>query len=331
MLRLPIVALAVGDPAGIGPELCLKAARAPEVRRICFPVLVGDPGVLNEHARRSAIPWDVKLYSSAADLDSTDDRVAIIARDHFSEEPCSIGSITAANGRSTLDSAAQAIDAAMEGHVDAVVAGPHTQTSIAKAGILFDGYPSFLAKETGTSPDDVFLMLCVDDFRIAHCTLHVSVRRALGLLTFDRVRNAIKAVDETLRKTGIRQPKIVVAGVNPHASENGLFGDEEREVIAPAIERCKSEGIGARGPMGADLIFHEKDADAFVVMLHDHGHIPAKLLAPHRTAAMSIGSPILFASVAHGSALDIAGKGLGNPAAVIEAIKRVTTIIASHT
>jgi 4-hydroxythreonine-4-phosphate dehydrogenase len=323
-VNLPIVALAVGDPAGIGPELCLKATKSREIHDICLPVIVGDPAVLEKQARLSGIPWETKIYDKAADVDRSNHLVAIVARDQFSEEPYSIGTINAANGRSALDSASTAISAALAGDVHAVVACPHTQTSIAKAGIKFDGYPSFVAKETGCTPEDVFLMLCVDNVRIAHCTLHVSVRTALDLLTFNRVKSVIKAVHDTLGKTGIAHPKILVAGINPHAGENGLFGSEEIDIIAPAIERSKSEGIDVGGPVSADLMFHKKDVDAFVVMLHDQGHIPAKLLGRHRTAALCIGSPILFSSVAHGSALDIAGKGLADPEAVIEAIKMVT-------
>ena len=321
--NLPTVALSVGDPAGIGPELCLKAAVSREVRDICLPFIVGDPTVLEDQANRSGIPWDVVIYERAADVDRSSDRIAVVARDQFLEEPYSIGTINAANGRSALDSASTAISAALTGDADAVVACPHTQTSIARAGIQFDGYPSFVARQTGCRPEDVFLMLCLDDIRIAHCTLHVSLRKALELITFSRIKAVIKAVEDTLTKTGLAHPRILVAGINPHAGENGLFGDEEHQIIAPAIESSKSDGIDVDGPVGADLMLHRKDIDAFVVMTHDQGHIPAKLLAPHRTAALSIGSPILFSSVAHGSALDIAGKGVGDPAAVIEAIKRV--------
>lgn len=322
--NLPTVALSLGDPAGIGPEIALKAVQTQDVRDRCHPIIVGDPKVLKEHARLSGIPWEVNIYNNIADVGPPNGLIDILARDQFSNHSCAIGTINAANGLSAIDSASTAISAALAGDVDAVVACPHTQTSIAKAGIKFDGYPSFVAKETGLTPDDVFLMLCVDHTRIAHCTLHLSLRNALDLITFDRVKKVINAVHATLIKTGISHPKILVSGVNPHAGEKGLFGEEEINIIAPAIESAKSKGIHVEGPVGADLMFHEKDFDAFIVMTHDQGHIPAKLIAQHRTAALCIGSPILFSSVAHGSALDIAGKGLGDPAAVIEAIKRVT-------
>jgi 4-hydroxy-L-threonine phosphate dehydrogenase PdxA len=170
---------------------------------------------------------------------------------------------------------------------------------------------------------DVFLMLAFADTRIVHCTLHVGVAEALTLITRDRVGRAIRAADTALRRIGIATPRICVSGLNPHAGEGGLFGREEIETIAPAVDDAKAAGIAVSGPFGADIMFHRKGVDAFVVMLHDQGHIPAKLLAVNQSAALSIGSPILFASVAHGSAFDIAGKGIASPAAMIEAIARL--------
>jgi 4-hydroxy-L-threonine phosphate dehydrogenase PdxA len=166
-------------------------------------------------------------------------------------------------------------------------------------------------------------MLCFGDTRIVHCTLHVGVAQALALITRERVGAAIRAADAALRRIGIARPRIAVSGLNPHAGEGGLFGREEIETIAPAIGDAQSTGILAEGPFGCDTMLQRKNVDAFVVMLHDQGHIAAKLLAYNQSAAFAIGSPILFSSVAHGSALDIAGKGVASPAAMIEAIARL--------
>ncbi|MGZ5896813.1 MAG: PdxA family dehydrogenase, partial [Xanthobacteraceae bacterium] len=220
-------------------------------------------------------------------------------------------------------SARRAIKAALAGDVDAVVAAPQNETSIHAAGIEFDGYPSFVARETGTDKNDVFLMLCFGDRRIVHTTLHVGVAEAVRLITRERVGRAIRAADSALKRLGVRAPKIFVGGLNPHAGEGGLFGREEIEIISPAIEDAKSAGIDVSGPFGADTMFHKKGSDAFIVMLHDQGHITAKLLAPNATAGLAIGTPILFSSVAHGSAFDIAGKNQASPTAMIEAIKRL--------
>jgi 4-hydroxy-L-threonine phosphate dehydrogenase PdxA len=207
------------------------------------------------------------------------------------------------------------------------VAAPQNQTSIAAAGIAFDGHPTFVARETGMSPHDVFMMLWFGDTRIVHVTLHVGVADALALITCDHVGRAIRATDTALRRLGIAAaPKILVSGLNPHAGEDGLFGREEIEIIAPAIAAARQAGIDVTGPFGCDTMFHKQGADAFVVMLHDQGHIAAKLQAPNQAAAFAIGSPILFSSVAHGSAFDIAGKGIANPAALIEAIARLAGV-----
>ncbi|MGA8229795.1 MAG: 4-hydroxythreonine-4-phosphate dehydrogenase PdxA, partial [Xanthobacteraceae bacterium] len=229
----------------------------------------------------------------------------------------------AAFGRASLASASRAVRAALAGEVDAVVAAPQNETSIAAAGIEFDGYPSFVARETGTDKNDVFLMLCFGDTRIVHTTLHVGVAQAVALITRERVNRVIAAADAALRRLGVTSPKLYVSGLNPHAGEGGLFGREEIEIISPAIADAARKGIDVSGPFGADTMFHKKGCDAYIVMLHDQGHITAKLLAHNATAGLTVGTPILFSSVAHGSAFDIAGKGVANPAAMIEAIKRL--------
>ena len=171
-------------------------------------------------------------------------------------------------------------------------------------------------------------MICFDDSRIVHATLHVSVREALALITREHVERVIRVTDASLKKLGIARPRIFVSGLNPHAGEEGLFGREEIEIIEPAIHQAVASGIAVSGPFGADTMFRRQGCDAFIVMLHDQGHIAAKLLAFNRTAGLSIGSPILFSSVAHGSAHDIAGLGVADPGAVIEAVTRLARVKA---
>ena len=240
------------------------------------------------------------------------------------------GVIDPAYGRASLAAARRAIQAALAQEVDAVVAAPQTEKAIALAGIKFDGYPTFVARETGTDERDVYLMLCFDDYRVVNMTLHCSVRDALAMVTRERVAHVIRATADGLRRMGIAAPRIFVGGLNPHAGEDGLFGREEIEIIGPAIADARESGIDVAGPFGADTMFHKRDCDAHIVMLHDQGHIPAKLLGFERTAALPIGSPILFASVAHGSAHDIAGKGVANPGAMISAIARMAKAVAAR-
>ncbi|MGB9017439.1 MAG: 4-hydroxythreonine-4-phosphate dehydrogenase PdxA [Pseudolabrys sp.] len=325
-MPLPRIAIATGDPAGIGPEIALKAAINANVRALCRPLLVGDPAVVELHARAAGLSPNLRVVENAADADWTDEATYLLdARDN-GKVPVKFGTIDAAYGRASLTSASRAIRAALDRDVEAVVAAPQTERSIAAAGVAFDGYPSFVARETGTPVNNVYLMICFDQTRIVHTTLHVSVREAVALITRERVERVIRVTDASLKELGIVRPKIFVSGLNPHAGEDGMFGREEIEVIEPAIHKAATNGIDVSGPFGADTMFRKKGADAFVVMLHDQGHIAAKLQAFNRTAGLSIGSPILFSSVAHGSAHDIAGKGQADPGAMIEAITRLAKV-----
>src|SRR5262249_14958204 len=234
------------------------------------------------------------------------------------------GSSKWVGGRGVVGLGGRVVERARAGEVDAVVAAPQNETSIALAGIEFDGYPSFVARATGTDESDVYLMLCFGDVKIVHATLHRSVRQAIEMITRDNIARLIAATDRALKRLGTAAPKLAVGRLNPHAGEGGLFGREEIEVIKPAIEAAVAQGIAVTGPFGADTLFHRRGVDAFIVMLHDQGHIAAKLMARNAVAALTIGSPILFSSVAHGSAHDIAGKGMADPTAMIEAVLRLS-------
>jgi 4-hydroxythreonine-4-phosphate dehydrogenase len=328
-MALPCIAIATGDPAGIGPEIALKAALDERVKTLCRPLLVGDPAAVRMHAQASRLSPNLRIIARPREADWSDGTTNLLDASGGTNTPVEFGKVDAAYGRASLASASRAIKAALAGEVDAVVATPQTERSIAAAGVAFDGYPSFVARETGTPVNDVYLMICFDDVRIAHATLHVSVREAVALITPDRVERVIRVVDKALKQLGIAKPKIFVSGLNPHAGEEGMFGSEEIDIIIPAIARAARDGIEATGPFGADTMLRKKGCDAFIVMLHDQGHIAAKLQAFNRTAGLSIGSPILFSSVAHGSAHDIAGKGIADAGAVIEAVTRLAKVSAA--
>ena len=326
-MSLPRIAIATGDPAGIGPEIALKAAIDPQVRRICRPLLVGDRGALESHAAACGLEPHIQSVPRAAGSSWEDGAVNLLERRQLAPGELHLGAIAAPHGEAALDSAKAAIDAALAGDVDAVVAAPQTESAIKLAGIEFDGYPGFVARCTGLSPEDAFLMICFDsrgsEVRITHATLHASLRQAIDLVTRSRVLNAIRSTDSALRRLGVASPRIAVSGLNPHAGESGLFGEEELDIIGPAISDAQKAGVAAEGPFGADTMFLRKGYDAFVVMIHDQGHIMAKTHAFEGTAALTIGTPVLFSSVAHGSALDIAGKNRADPGAMIAAIRRV--------
>jgi 4-hydroxy-L-threonine phosphate dehydrogenase PdxA len=305
----PSLAIATGDPAGIGPEISLRAARDPAVLALCRPVLVGGRAALELHAGACGLSLEgIEL------LEVDQDRPVL-------------GSVAPAHGRAALAAAETAIRAALAGRFAAVVGAPHTEAAIHAAGIDFDGYPSFVARICGLPPEEAILVLCFRhgerEVRIAHVTLHSSVRSALAAVTVPRILSTLRAVRDALGKLGIEQPRIAVSGVNPHAGEAGAFGLEEIEIVSPALEQARREGLVADGPFGADTLLQREGYDAYVVMLHDQGHIAAKLLAPQRIAALTLGTPVLFSSVGHGSALDIAGKGRADATAMREAITRL--------
>ncbi len=317
---LPRIALTLGDPAGIGPEIVLKAALDPRVRAACVPILVGDAEALRAHAASFAPGVHVQRFDSVAAAHAVAGGAVVVVHLPSLGADFRIGQIAPANGQAAVQAIATAVDAAVRGEVDAVAAAPIHETAIAQAGIAFDGHASFVARRTGTPLDDVFLMLCRETTRIVHTTLHASVRRAIEQITPQRVLAVLRATDRALRRLGIERPRIGVSGLNPHAGENRLFGDEEADIIAPAIASARLEGIDATGPQGADTLLAQPGFDACVVMLHDQGHIAMKVAAPNQVVGMVIGTPLAFASVGHGTAMDIAGRGAADPVAMVSAV-----------
>src|SRR2546421_5964881 len=292
MTKRPIIAIATGDVAGIGPEISMKAALDPAIRDICRPIVVCDPTIIRRHAQACGIDVDIRLVERVGRADWSADQLNVLACATPEAANVDFGANSAPSGRAALAVCRAAIQAALAGEVDAVVAAPQNQTAIARAGIAFDGYPSFVARETGLAPNDVYLMLCFGDFKIVHCTLHVGVREAVAMITREKVAHVIGATSDALRRLGILNPNICVSGLNPHAGEGGLFGREEIEIIRPAIEAAVAAGRAVSGPFGADTMFHRKGVDAFIVMLHDQGHVAAKLKAPSATARVAVGSPL---------------------------------------
>lgn len=322
-----IVAIALGDPAGVGPEIAMKTALDQRVRESCRTVLFGDRRAIDAHIAACGLRFPYRVYDSVAEVQWSSSGVPLIHVESL-PEGVRLGQVEGAHGAAAIAALNAAVAAALAGEVSAVVGGPIHEVAIRQAGIHFDGHPSFLARRTGTPVDEVFLMLCYGSKRIVHATLHVSVREALAMLTRERVAKAIHTCDRALRKLGCDAPRIGVSGVNPHAGEAGLFGTDEIEVIAPAIADARAAGIDVIGPVGADTLLAQDDCDAFIVMLHDQGHVAAKLAAPHTVAALSIGTPVIFSSVGHGTAMDIAGKNMAHPEAMIQAVFQVANASA---
>ncbi|MDP2333309.1 MAG: 4-hydroxythreonine-4-phosphate dehydrogenase PdxA [Reyranella sp.] len=293
------IAIALGDPNGIGPEIALKAAAAAKAT----PILVGDRFVIEATAKHLSVPVpeiaDVPALDGAAFAPGTLDPRA---------------------GKATVAYASAAVRLALEGKVDAVIGCPHSETAVNRAGIKFSGYGGFVAEVTATPRDKVFMMLVAKGLRIAHVTLHESVAAALTRMTPELVVAAAEATVATAGRLGIAQPTLGVFGINPHAGEDGLFGDDDERVTKPAVAELRRRGTAADGPVGADLLLSQRRHDFYLAMFHDQGHIPIKLISPLRASALILGVPVLFASVAHGCAFDIAGKGVADPTGVIETL-----------
>lgn len=304
------IALALGDPHGIGPEIALKAMAAlPEPQRSNI-TLFGPAQALEQAAHTCGLQHLLTKLSheEAGSLPGT----------------LKPGVIDAEAGLSTVESATAAINACRQGRFDAVVACPHHETAIHKAGIPFSGYPSLVAKVCKVGQDEVFMMLVGGGLRIVHTTLHESVQNALNRITPELVISATKAGLRGCQLLGIETPSVALFGINPHASEGTLFGTEDDNITVPAARSLRHSGIHIDGPIGADVALADRRHDLYVAIFHDQGHIPVKLLSPKAASALSIGADVLLSSVGHGSAMDIAGKGIAEPTAVLRTLALLT-------
>jgi 4-hydroxy-L-threonine phosphate dehydrogenase PdxA len=212
-------------------------------------------------------------------------------------------------GRATVAYLAAAVQLHQRGEIDAILACPHSETTINRAGIAFSGYAGLLGELTGTPARRMYLLLVADALRIIHVTVHQGLVEAIASIDTERIVGAVETAHDWCEAIGIAAPRIAVCGINPHAGEDGLFGDEDERLTKPAVAQARALGLDVDGPAGADLLLSQRAHDVYVAMYHDQGHVPIKLLAPLRAAAFSLGAPVRFASVAHGCAFDIAGKG----------------------
>ena len=296
-MPLPKLLITMGDCAGIGPEIIATAW--PQLRVICHPVVIGDPCKLP--------PGLECLNPSTADLSKV-----------------VLGKVSAEAGRAAFDWLVFAIDECRAGRADGIVTCPLNKEGLHAAGVPFPGHTEILAHRTGAKSH---AMLLYDDelqLAVAHVTLHQSVRTAVAGITVDSVLDTIRLLRDIVPQLTGAAARIGVAALNPHASDGGLFGDEESRIIAPAVERARAEGIDARGPIAADAIFLPHNRAKFngiAAMIHDHGHIAMKLLGGRRAVNVTAGLPIVRTSVAHGTAYDIAGQGIADAGSLIAAVK----------
>ncbi|AMV37078.1 4-hydroxythreonine-4-phosphate dehydrogenase PdxA [Planctomyces sp. SH-PL62] len=332
----PKIAMTLGDVAGVGPEVAARAWSDPALHALCRPFVVGSPAV----ARRA-----VELVGGSVQVREIDDPEAADpspglmpcleppgAVDVSGVEP---GAIDARAGRAAYDYLIHAIDLALAGRIDAIATLPLNKESLSLAGVHHPGHTEILADRCGTPDHAMMLYLPSEEaagdpsegrgLGVVHVTLHMALRDVFDAITVDSVASKIRLADRALRPlTAGRRPRIAVASLNPHAGENGLFGDEEIRTIRPAVGLTKAEGFDVSGPFPNDTLFHEALSgtfDAIVAMYHDQGHIALKTVGFRRGVNVTLGLPIVRTSVAHGTAFDIAWRGLADSSSLIAAVR----------
>ncbi len=315
----------MGDPAGIGPEITVKAIVSPEIQDVCRPMIIGDARVARKALRDERVDLPIRAVSSLGEAARDAAEVRIFDTRNANPEKIAVGQPSAVGGRAVFEDVQMAVQLAQEKKVFGVVAGPHNKYSVNLAGVPFAGYPPLIAQLTG-SPY-AFNMLVCGGIRIVGATLHLALKDVSRAISKELVLAVIEAVQTALNRLGIPHPRIAVAGLNPHCGEEGLFGTEEQTVIGPAIKTAQRQGIKASGPYPADSLFvglKENPAfDAYVAMYHDQSHIPIKTVAFDSIAGLIIGTPLAIATVGHGTAFEIAGKGQANPRPMMETIRLV--------
>ena len=326
-----ILAVTMGDPSGIGPEIAAKAFADPLVFEKCSPLLIGNVAVMEEAIRLTGVKLKVNAIEDVKQARLT---FGIIDIYHIPADLSKItqGKVTAEAGDLAFKAVRKAIELAMNGEVDGTVTGPIHKEAINLAGHHFSGHTEIYAHFTGT---EKYTMLLADEkIKVTHVSTHVSLRKACDLVTRQRVFDVIRLTSDALKRIGIPDPRIGVAGLNPHAGDGGLFGNEETEEILPAIHEAKALGIHVAGPYPPDTLFALANGGSFdgcVAMYHDQGHIPFKLVGfiwdEEKQAMKSVkgvnitlGLPIIRTSVDHGTAFEIAGKGIASPDALVFAM-----------
>ncbi len=329
---LPILAVTMGDPAGIGPEIAVKTFARAELYSKCAPILVGHTASIKKAFEATGLSLKINAIKDVSEAVFTPGTIDLFEIGLEHTTPIEYGKTSAIAGDIAFQAVTKAIELANEKKVDGTVTGPIHKESINMAGHHFSGHTEIYAHFTNTKK---FAMLLADkDLRVIHATTHVPLRKACDMITKERVLDVIHLLNEGLQKIGFKNPKIGVAGLNPHSGDGGLFGTEDTEEILPAIEQAKKEGINAEGPVPSDALFALANGGKFdgcVAMYHDQGHIPFKVLGFNwdkekgtmksvNGVNITLGLPIIRTSVDHGTAFEVAGKGIASPDALEQAI-----------
>jgi len=317
-MTLPKISVTMGDPAGVGPEVCLRLLQDDAIARLCTPIVFGSAAVLEQAAVQCCLAKPGKVVAGLSEADSPcvlD--IGAIGLDDFTT-----GAVNAATGRAAFTYIEDAINAALSGQIAAVTTAPINKVALHAADIPFPGHTEIFAAKTH-APRYCMLQYS-SEVRAVFVTTHLGYAEVPGLLTKAAILDTIELGAQAMRRIRRGDPRIVVLGLNPHAGENGLFGTEEQVAIIPAIESARKLGLNVEGPVPPDTAFlpaKRRETDLFVCMYHDQGHIPLKALCFDEAVNTTLGLPIVRTSVDHGTALDIAGLGQANPNSLFEAVK----------
>lgn len=319
----PVLAITMGDPGGIGPEIIARALTHAEVYDRSRPLVIGERRAMEAAIRITGGPLEVRLVREPATAGEHPGTIDLIDLANIDIERLGRGRVCAEVGRAAYEYLELASQLALQGQVGAIVTAPLNKEALSQAGWVGVGHTELLARFAGVPDASVAMMLASNRLRVVHVSTHVSLRRAIEMVTPERILVAARLAGETARDIVGREPHLAVAGLNPHAGEHGLFGSEEQEHIQPAIEQLRAEGWHVSGPISPDTVFLRAangDFDAVVAMYHDQGHIPSKFAGFDDTVNVTLGLPIIRTSVDHGTAYDIAGTGKANEANLLAAI-----------
>ncbi len=318
----PILGVTMGDPSGSGPEILVKALSDPEIRRICRPVVVGDGATMRQAARVVGSTVTVRSIESIAEAKHEAGVVEVLDLHNVNLGELQYGKVQASSGEAAYQCIERAVALAKSGETGAVVTSGINKESLNLAGHHFAGHTEILAHLCDTK--SVCMLLVAGNFRVSHVSTHCSLKQAIERAKKPRIMDVIRLTDDAVRKLGIAQPRLAVAGLNPHSGEGGLFGDEEILEITPAVEAARAEGFNVAGPIPPDTVFFrmtEGQYDAVIAMYHDQGHIPTKVLAFDTGVNVTLGLPIIRTSVDHGTVFGKAGKGTARPDSMIAALR----------
>ncbi|MFB0568290.1 MAG: 4-hydroxythreonine-4-phosphate dehydrogenase PdxA, partial [Nitrososphaeria archaeon] len=326
--KTPVLGVTMGDPAGIGPEISIKSLMKPEMYQVCRPVLIGDLSVLKRTAERLGLDVKFKILRSPRSAGRKNAAIELIDLGNVDLQRLEIGKVSAVAGRASIDYIEKAVGYALMGELDAVVTGPINKKAISLAGSSFIGHTEMIAALCGVK--EPLTMFWVRGARIFFLTRHLPLKDALKAVKEQRIIEMTVKIADALMKIGLDEPRIAVAALNPHASDGGLIGTEDEQEIEPAVEELRKRGINVRGPVPADSIFHqavEGRYDAVLSLYHDQGHIAAKTLDFYGTVSVTLGLPFIRTSVDHGTAHDIAGKGIANSRSLEEAMRLAAAVV----